>query len=68
MIVYLIGICTPGALSKQSGVIKNSNTQCLIGKDIKNDLENILKQKISIENDANCFTLAESKLGAAQKF
>nr|AIE96939.1 ROK family protein (scrK) [uncultured marine thaumarchaeote AD1000_88_E07] len=63
-----IGICTPGALSKQTGVIKNSNTQCLIGKDIKNDLENILKQKISIENDANCFTLAESKLGAAQKF
>tara|TARA_B100000959_G_scaffold287011_1_gene368622 strand:- start:522 stop:1388 length:867 start_codon:yes stop_codon:yes gene_type:complete len=63
-----IGICTPGALSKQSGVIKNSNTQCLIGKDIKNDLENLLKQKISIENDANCFTLAESKLGAAQKF
>ena len=33
-----IGVCTPGALSKQSGVIKNSNTQCLIGKDIKNDL------------------------------
>ena len=63
-----IGICTPGALSKQSGVIKNSNTQCLIGKDIKNDLENLLKQKISIENDAYCFTLAESKLGAAQKF
>lgn len=63
-----IGICTPGALSKQSGVIKNSNTQCLIGKDLSNDLENILKQKISIENDANCFALAESKLGAAQNF
>ena len=63
-----IGICTPGALSKQSGVIKNSNTQCLIGKDIKNDLENILKQKVSIENDANCFTLAESKLGSAKNF
>ena len=63
-----IGICTPGALSKQSGVIKNSNTQCLIGKDLSYDLENILKQKISIENDANCFALAESKLGAAQNF
>ena len=63
-----IGICTPGALSKQSGVIKNSNTQCLIGKDIKNDLENVLKQKVSIENDANCFTLAESKLGSAKNF
>ena len=63
-----IGICTPGALSKQSGVIKNSNTQCLIGKDLKNDLQNILNQEISIENDANCFALAESKLGAAQNF
>ena len=63
-----IGICTPGALSKQSGMIKNSNTQCLIGKDLKNDLQNILNQEISIENDANCFALAESKLGAAQNF
>ena len=63
-----MGVCTPGALSKETGVIKNSNTQCLIGKDLKNDLENILNQEISIENDANCFALAESKLGVAQNF
>jgi len=61
-----IGICTPGALSKDSGLIKNSNTQCLIGKDLRNDLEKILDQEISIENDANCFALAEAKLGAAK--
>ncbi len=61
-----IGVCTPGALSKESGLIKNSNTQCLIGKDLKNDLEKILDQEISIENDANCFALAEAKLGAAK--
>jgi fructokinase len=61
-----IGVCTPGALSKDSGLIKNSNTQCLIGKDIKNDLEKILDQEISIENDANCFALAEARLGAAK--
>jgi fructokinase len=61
-----IGVCTPGALSKESGLIKNSNTQCLVGKDLKNDLEKILDQKISIENDANCFALAEAKLGAAK--
>ena len=61
-----IGVCTPGALSKESGLIKNSNTQCLIGKDIKNDLEKILDQEISIENDANCFALAEARLGAAK--
>ena len=46
-----IGVCTPGALSKKSGLIKNSNTQCLIGKDLKSDLEKILNQEISIEND-----------------
>ena len=63
-----IGVCTPGALSKESGFIKNSNTQCLIGKDLKNDLEKILDQKISIENDANCFALAEAKLGAAKTY
>ena len=63
---FSIGICTPGALSLDSGLIKNSNTQCLIGKDLKNDLQNILDQDISIENDANCFALADAKLGAAK--
>ena len=61
-----IGFCTPGALSKESGFIKNSNTQCLIGKDLKNDLEKILNQELLIENDANCFALAEARLGAAK--
>ena len=61
-----IGVCTPGALSLSSGLIKNSNTQCLIGKDLQNDLKNILHYNISIENDANCFALAEAKLGAGK--
>ena len=61
-----IGICTPGALSINSGLIKNSNTQCLIGKNIQNDLKNILHHEVSIENDANCFALAEAKLGAGK--
>ena len=47
-----IGVCTPGALSLSSGLIKNSNTQCLIGKDLQNDLKNILHYNISIENKA----------------
>jgi len=63
-----IGICTPGILSKNTGLIKNSNTQCLIDKPLKNDLENILEQKISMENDANCFALAEATLGAGKNF
>ena len=61
-----IGICTPGALSLNSGLIKNSNTQCLIGKDLQNDLKNILDYPVSIENDANCFAFAEAKLGAGK--
>ncbi|MDC0064303.1 ROK family protein, partial [Candidatus Nitrosopelagicus sp.] len=61
-----IGICTPGALSLDSGLIKNSNTQCLIGKDLQNDLKNILHHDISIGNDANCFALAEANLGAGK--
>ena len=61
-----VGVCTPGALSLNSGLIKNSNTQCLIGEDLQNDLKNILDYDVSIENDANCFALAEAKLGAGK--
>ena len=61
-----IGICTPGALSLNSGLIKNSKTQCLIGQDLQNDLKNILHHEVSIENDANCFALAEASLGAGK--
>ena len=63
-----IGICTPGIISKDTGLLKNSNTQCLIGKPLKDDLEKMLKQKISMENDANCFALAEATLGAGKNF
>ncbi|QLH08299.1 ROK family protein [Candidatus Nitrosotenuis sp. DW1] len=62
---YSIGICTPGAISKKTGMIKNSNTQCLIGMPLKGDLEKILGKKITMENDANCFAMAEATMGAA---
>lgn len=62
---YTVGICTPGAISKKTGMIKNSNTQCLIGMPLKNDLEEMLGKKVAMENDANCFAMAEATLGAA---
>ena len=62
---FSLGICTPGTISKQTGLIKNSNTQCLIDRSLKEDLENRLGKKISMENDANCFTMAEATLGIA---
>lgn len=61
-----IGVSAPGAISKKSGLIKNSNTQCLIGMPLKEDLKQVLDQEIAIENDANCFALAEATLGAAK--
>lgn len=65
---FSLGICTPGAISRQTGLIKNSNTQCLIGKPLKEDLEDKLGKKISMENDANCFAMAEATMGAAENF
>ena len=61
-----IGVCTPGAISPSTGVMKNSNTQCLIGKPLKDDLEDRLDHNVSLENDANCFALAEAVLGAGK--
>jgi len=63
-----IGVSAPGAISKKSGLIKNSNTQCLIGMPLKEDLKQALDQEIALENDANCFALAEATLGAARNY
>ena len=63
-----VGMCTPGVTNTNSGLIKNSNTQCLIGMPLKNDIENILGYEISMENDANCFALSESILGSAKGY
>ena len=63
-----VGICTPGVTNADSGLIKNSNTQCLIGMPLKSDIESMLGHEIVMENDANCFTLAESSLGSAKEY
>ncbi|MCZ6584232.1 MAG: ROK family protein, partial [Thaumarchaeota archaeon] len=66
--IVSIGVSAPGAISKKTGLIKNSNTRCLIGMPLKEDLEQTLKQKIVLDNDANCFTIAEAVLGAAKEY
>ena len=60
------GIGTPGAISPRTGLLKNSNTVCMNGQPVKADLEKILNRNIEIQNDANCFALAEAKLGAGR--
>ena len=60
-----VGVAAPGALDK-TGRVKNSNTQCLIGRPLLQDLETLLSRPVRLENDANCFTLAEAVDGAGQ--
>ena len=60
------GIGTPGAISPRTGLLKNSNTVCMNGQPVKADLEKLLGRKIEIQNDANCFAMAEALLGAGK--
>src|SRR5215469_8762467 len=63
---HTIGIGTPGAISRRTGLLKNSNTVCLNGQPLKTDLERLLGQKLEIQNDANCFAMAEALYGAGK--
>jgi len=60
------GIGTPGAVSARTGLLKNSNTICLNGRPLHRDLERAVGRPLRIENDANCFALAEGTLGAGK--
>lgn len=60
-----LGIGTPGALSRATGRLKNSNSIVLNGQPILQDLESLLQRKVQISNDANCFALSEATDGAA---
>jgi fructokinase len=60
-----VGIGTPGAISRATGLLKNSNSVVLNGQLIVQDLEALLHRKVTISNDANCFALSEAVDGAA---
>ncbi len=60
-----VGIGTPGAISRATGLLKNSNSVCLNGQPLQQDLEARLGRPLRISNDANCFALSEAVDGAA---
>jgi len=60
-----VGIGHPGAVSPATGLIKNANSTCLLGQDLKTDLEARLGREIRLANDADCFALSEAVDGAA---
>ncbi len=61
-----VGVATPGAISPESGLIKNSNSHWLIDMPLTEDLEACLERPVRIANDADCFALSEAADGAGQ--
>lgn len=61
-----LGIGIPGAESLVSGLIKNANSTCLIGRPLRTDLQSLLDREIRLANDANCFALSEAIDGSGQ--
>jgi fructokinase len=61
-----IGFSIPGNVDPATGLVRNSNTTCLNGEPFAEDLERILGVPVVLENDANCFVLAESTFGVGR--
>lgn len=62
-----IGFGTPGALDPVTRTMKNSNTTALNGQPFHVDLEKKLGVPVKMANDANCFALAEARMGAVKE-
>ena len=60
-----VGVGTPGAPSRATGLMKNCNSVWLNGQPLPHDLETALDRPIRMTNDANCFALSEAHDGAA---
>jgi fructokinase len=65
---YTIGIGIPGTFDPHTQTVQNANTTCLSGRSFKRDVEHRIGRSVGMENDANCFTLAEAVQGAARGY
>ncbi len=62
-----IGISMPGSTDKKGKVVFGGGTlTSLVGANLKKELEKRAKLPVFIENDANCFALAEAVYGAGK--
>ncbi len=60
---HKIGMGTPGTMDPLLNVMKNCNSTSLNGKNLKADLEALSGITFNLSNDANCFAIAEAKMG-----
>ncbi len=66
--VKRIGVGTPGTEYGAKKLITNSNTKSLQDRPLRRDIQHKIGREITIENDANCFALAEAVLGAGTTY
>ena len=62
-----LGIGTPGTLDPKLGTMKGCNSECMNFQPMKSDLEKLLGMEVFIANDANCFALAEARMGVVKE-
>lgn len=61
-----IGISFAGAVDPQNGAVISANIPAIMGWSLASELSKILNRKALVENDADCFALAEAMSGAAK--
>lgn len=61
-----VGVGVPGSRSPLNGRIRNANSFCLNGNDLKADLEQALSRPVRIANDADCFAISEATDGVGK--
>jgi fructokinase len=61
-----VGVGIPGTIVAATGLVKNANSTCLIGRPLARDLEAALSRPLRFANDANCLALSEAVDGAAR--
>jgi fructokinase len=66
--LFSVGIGIPGTIDHTSGRVHKANITCLMGKPFRQNLEQRVGQKITMENDANCFTYIEALKGAGKGY
>ncbi|GFO60973.1 fructokinase [Geomonas silvestris] len=64
----MLGIGIPGSVDEVTGLVRNANSTCLIGNPLPADLERLLGRPVGVRNDADCFTLAECRMGAGSGY
>jgi len=61
-----LSVALSGFVDPASGVVTSANIRCVSGRRLASDLGAALARPVIVTNDADCFVLAEARLGVAR--